>query len=78
MALAATNRIIKIFKLKKNIIMKEELKIWLRERQRRDKHPKYQQYFEPWFEHLAESQIYYFNEQRKHIEAGSLINWITK
>ena len=46
--------------------MKEELKIWLRERWRRDNHPKYQQYFDPWFDHLTESQIYYFNEQRKH------------
>ena len=58
--------------------MIEELKIWLRERWRKDNHPKYQQYFDPWFEHLTESQIYYFNEQKKHIEAGSLTNWIIK
>ena len=58
--------------------MKEELKIWLRERWRRDNHAKYQHYFEPWFENLTESQIEYFNMQKMHIENGSLTNWIVK
>ena len=56
----------------------EELKTWLRERWRRDNHAKYQQYFDSWFEHLTESQLYYFGEQKRHIENGSLTNWITK
>ena len=57
---------------------KEELKIWLREHWHRDNHAKYQQYFEPWFTNLTESQLYYFSEQKRHIENGSLTNWITK
>ena len=57
---------------------KEELKIWLRERWRRDNHAKYQHYFEPWFNSLTEYQLYYFGEQKRHIENGSLTNWITK
>lgn len=56
----------------------EELKSWLRERWRRDNHAKYQQYFEPWFTNITDSQIYYFNEQKRHIENGSLTSWITK
>lgn len=56
----------------------EELKSWLRERWRRDNHVKYQQYFEPWFENLTESQLMYFSKQKQNIENGSLINWITK
>lgn len=56
--------------------MNEELKIWLCECWRLDNHKKYYQYFESWFENLTKSQIYYFNEQKKHIENGSLTNWI--
>ena len=51
---------------------------WLRERWRRDNHAKYQQYFEPWFKNLTESQLMYFSKQKKNIENGSLTNWITK
>lgn len=58
--------------------MDEELKIWLRERWRIDNHAKYQHYFDPWYNNLTKSQLYYFNEQKKHIENGSLTNWITK
>jgi hypothetical protein len=54
------------------------LKYWLQERWRRDNHAKYQQYFEPWFASLTDSQLYYFGEQKRHIENGSLTNWITK
>ena len=36
----------------------DELKSWLRERWRRDNHAKYQQYFEPWFANITDSQIY--------------------
>ena len=56
----------------------EELKLWLKELWRRDNHAKYQQYFEAWFENLTESHLYYFGEQKRHIENGSLTNWITK
>ena len=56
----------------------EELKSWLRERWRRDNHAKYQQYFEPWFANITDNQIYHFNEQKRHIENGSLTSWITK
>lgn len=56
----------------------EELKSWFRERWRIDNHAKYQQYFEPWFENLTESQLMYFSKQKQNIENGSLINWITK
>ena len=55
----------------------DELKSWLRERWCRDNHAKYQQYFEPWFANITDSQIY-FNEQKRHIENGSLTSWITK
>ena len=58
--------------------MNEELKMWLHERWRIDNHAKYQQYFEPWYNNLTESQIYYFKEQKRHIENGSLTNWIVK
>lgn len=58
--------------------MTEELKIWLWERWRLDNHKKYYHLFEPWVENLTESQIYYFNIQKQHIENGSLTNWITK
>ena len=56
----------------------DELKSWLRERWQCDNHAKYQQYFEPWFANITDSQIYYFNEQKRHIENGSLTSWITK
>jgi hypothetical protein len=56
----------------------EELKCWLQERWHRDNHAKYQQYFEPWFANLTDSQLYYFGKQKHHIENGSLTNWITK
>lgn len=58
--------------------MNRELKEWLRERWRFDNHAKYQQYFEPWFACLTESQLYYFGEQKRHIENGSLNSWIIK
>ena len=56
----------------------EELKTWLRDCWRFDNHAKYQHYFEAWFENLTESQIHYFSEQKRHIENGSLTNWITR
>ena len=56
----------------------EDLKCWLQERWHRDNNAKYQQYFELWFTNLIDSQLYYFSEQKRHIENGSLTNWITK
>ena len=56
----------------------EDLKEWLRQRWRYDNHVRYQQYFEPWYANLTETQLYYFGEQKRHIENGSLTNWITK
>ena len=61
-----------------NKLLKEELEPWLRECWCRDNHAKYQQYFEPWFASLTDSQLYYFGEQKRHIQMGSLTNWITK
>lgn len=58
--------------------MKEKLEIWLRERWRFDNHAKYQQYFDPWFKNLTNSQLHYFWKQMKNIENGSLTNWVTK
>lgn len=58
--------------------LRRALKPWLQERWRRDNHAKYQQYFEPWFENLTDSQLYYFEMQMEHIKNGSLTSWITK
>lgn len=58
--------------------MNDELKEWLRERWRRDNLPKYQHYFEPWYENLTDAQKHYFSRQKKNIENGSLTSWITK
>ena len=55
-----------------------ELYEWLKQCWRRDNHAKYQHLFEPWVECLTDSQIYYFGEQKRHIEEGSLTNWITR
>lgn len=58
--------------------MEQELKEWLRARWKRDNIAKYQHYFEAWYENLTESQKFYFAQQKKNIENGSLTNWITK
>ena len=58
--------------------MDDELKIWLRERWRRDNHAKYQHYFDAWHANLTKSKLYHFGEQKRHIENGSLTDWITK
>lgn len=58
--------------------MDNELKIWLRECWRRNNHTKYQHYFDAWYDNLTKSQLYYFGLQKKHIENGSLTDWITK
>ena len=56
----------------------EDLKEWLRLRWRYDNHVRYQQYFESWYANLTESQLYYFGEQKRHVENGSLTSWITR
>lgn len=56
----------------------EDLKEWLRQRWRYDNHAKYQHLFEPWYANLTESQLHYFGEQKRHVENGSLTNWITR
>jgi hypothetical protein len=43
--------------------MRRELYEWLKERWRRDNHPKYQHYFEQWVSNITESQISGFNRQ---------------
>ena len=58
--------------------IRKSIKPWLQERWRRDNHAKYQHYFEPWFSCLTDSQLYYFGEQKRHIDNGSLTTWITK
>ena len=58
--------------------MEQELKEWLRARQKRDNIAKYQQYFEAWYKNMTDSQKIYFAQQKKNIENGSLTNWITK
>ena len=58
--------------------LRETLEPWLREMFYRDNHTKYKHLFEPWFANLTDSQLYYFGEQKRHIENGSLTNWITK
>ena len=55
-----------------------ELKEWLRGIWRRDNHPKYQQYFESWFDNTTDFQRRYFWKQKENIENGSLTNWITR
>ena len=55
-----------------------ELKEWLHGIWRRDNHPKYQQYFESWFNNTTDSQRQYFWKQKENIENGSLTNWITR
>lgn len=54
------------------------IKEWLKDCWRRSNIPKYQHYFEPWFNNLTDAQLMHFSKQKKNIENGSLTNWITK
>lgn len=52
------------------------MKEWLRTQWRYDNHPKYQKYFEEWYNNITDTQKQYFQKQKENIEKGSLINWV--
>ena len=47
--------------------MKDNLRLYLFDRWKRNNHPKYLKYFEEWLNNLTNIQIYYFEIERQNI-----------
>ena len=51
------------------------IKEWLKTQWKYDNHPKYQKYFEEWYNNITDTQKQYFQKQKENIENGSLTKW---
>ena len=68
---------LKIYIISYVVLFMENIKQWLKTQWKYDNHPKYQKYFEEWYNNITDIQKQYFQKQKENIENGSLTKWRT-